>query len=264
MTIHIAGSDGNRFELLEQGVAKWGWLKEAEELLWKLAGDRDKQKAALTTLYQFYLEKGDTSSLYRAVARLAAVNPDDDGAQNNLAQLSLLLNLNWTARTNPPTACIARILTTRCLLRPMRFRSFERAARQAVDVMNKLKPEELEQSAFAGYYGIISGGGRRQIKGRSVSGARGGRANASGRAGLIGERGKQDQSVVVGSVQKNKRAVVCPLIKKTKPVRPWQAFGGESHGRRQSRWPLRQPGSLMLPEQRRFHFPPIRADTDHC
>jgi hypothetical protein len=151
-----AGSDAARIYALEQDTAKWGWKNEAEGLLWALTKDPNKESFALAGLNQYYLEKGDSEDLYRVVARLCEIRPDDQEAQNNLAQLSLLLNLNVEhARAlarqlhsqNPKNAVFASTYAF-SLYRQGHYQ-------QAVNVMSDLPADKLRQPAIAAYYGVF-------------------------------------------------------------------------------------------------------------
>jgi thioredoxin-like negative regulator of GroEL len=75
-------------------ASEWKWENEAVELLWTLAKYPEKQNDALQTLYRFYAKSGDTQGLYRVLVRLSASDPSNLNVENNLAQISLLLNAN--------------------------------------------------------------------------------------------------------------------------------------------------------------------------
>ena len=154
--IRAAGQNGNQIFILEQAAAKWGWRTEAEDLLWALGKNPEKQRAALALLNQLYTEKGQTADLYRVVSRLYEINPGDEASQNNLAQLSLLLNVNADlARTraeqlykkHPENAAFASTYA---------FALYQKGQyQQAVKVMSPLKPEDLAEPGIAAYYGIF-------------------------------------------------------------------------------------------------------------
>jgi tetratricopeptide (TPR) repeat protein len=150
------GSKGEQLHGLQQVVVKWGWTKEAEDLLWRLSKDLPQQDSALAALYQYYVENGDTGGLYRVVARLCEMKPDDEKAQNNFTQLSLLLNLNLKRayemaeqlhQKDPKNAIFASTYAF-SLYRKGRFQ-------EAAKIMSELKPEELQSPDIAAYYGIF-------------------------------------------------------------------------------------------------------------
>ena len=89
-----AGTNAEQLHVLEQGAARWGWKKEAADLLWTLSKYPERQAPALAALYEFYAQERDTANLYRVAAKLREIRPNDEGAQNNFSQLSLLLDVN--------------------------------------------------------------------------------------------------------------------------------------------------------------------------
>ena len=147
-----AGSDGERLFTLEQSVAKWGWKQEEEDLLWMLGKDLQKQNLALAALYQCS-RKGDTGDLYRVVARLCEIKADDEKAQNNFAQLSLLLNLNLE-HAHEVAEQLYRKDSKNPLFASTYAFSLYRKGRyaQAATVMSELEPAELEKPGMAAYY----------------------------------------------------------------------------------------------------------------
>ena len=156
IVLREAGSDGDKLHALEREVVKWGWKKEAEDFLWALSKDSQKQEFALAALYEHYAELGDTENLYRVVAKRCELKPDDDKAQSNFAQLSLLLNLNVKHadevaerlyRKDPQNSLFA---STHALSLSLKGKDT-----QAAKVMSGLKPEDLENQGTAAYYGIF-------------------------------------------------------------------------------------------------------------
>ena len=71
---------------------QWGWQNETLELLWALSKTHQTRLEALQLLYQHYARTGDTGGVYRVLLRSAEIAPDDLTMQNNLAQVSLLLD----------------------------------------------------------------------------------------------------------------------------------------------------------------------------
>ncbi|HEY2124594.1 MAG TPA: tetratricopeptide repeat protein [Chthoniobacterales bacterium] len=143
-------------QTLQKAAAKWGWKKESIDLLWLLTKDPGSQRAALTTLNQYYTESSDTPSLYRVASRLAQIAPDDTRAQNNFAQLSLLLNVN-TERAGE----IARQLHEHDPRDPdlacgYAFALYAKGNwREALNVMNTLSEEDRHRPEIAAYHGLI-------------------------------------------------------------------------------------------------------------
>ena len=79
---------------LAEVVYKWGWRDQAVELLWLAAKDPANGDQALQRSIDYFASKGATQDLYRVLLRREEFHPNDRAIQNNIAQLSLLLNLN--------------------------------------------------------------------------------------------------------------------------------------------------------------------------
>src|SRR5439155_2842980 len=79
---------------LAELVRKWGWEKEALDLWWLATKDPSYAEKTLRMLYDFYAGRHDTAELYRVLVHLDKVRPNDRAVRNNLAQVSLLLNLD--------------------------------------------------------------------------------------------------------------------------------------------------------------------------
>lgn len=156
MALQEAGSDGRRIYSLQQSAAKWGWKTEAEELLWMLANDPDRQNEALAVLYQFYFDKGDTSNLYRVASRACKIRPNDEAAQNNLAQLSFLLKVDLDYAHELAMRLHQKDSKNPVLASTYGFSLYENGRyQQAVQAMDHLNPADLAKPAIAAYYGIF-------------------------------------------------------------------------------------------------------------
>src|SRR5256714_14081609 len=64
------------------------------DFLWAVSKQPEMQNEAFLTLYRYYAKSGDTQGLYKVLARLFETDPANLNVQNNLAQVSLLLNVN--------------------------------------------------------------------------------------------------------------------------------------------------------------------------
>lgn len=156
LALKEAGSDGRRIYSLQQSTVKWGWQTEAEELLWILANDPDRQNEALVALYQFYFDKGDTGNLYRVASRACQMRPNDEAAQNNLAQLSLLLKVDMDHAQELAMRLYQKDSRNPVLASTYGFSLYEKGRyQQAVQAMDQLNPADLARPAIAAYYGIF-------------------------------------------------------------------------------------------------------------
>ena len=156
LALHEAGSNGERIYSLEQATAKWGWQSEAEELLWMLTNYPDKQNEAFAALSRYYLLKGDTGNLYRVAARACKAAPNDESAQNNLAQLSLLLKINTDHAHELAAGLYQKNSTNPVCASTYGFSLYTKGQPQkAVQVMSQLSPDDLAKPAVAAYYGVF-------------------------------------------------------------------------------------------------------------
>lgn len=141
---------------LVRTVIAWRWVDEAADLLWTLTKDPAEKEEALSSLYRYYSDSGDTGGLFRTMLRLVEIMPQDLALQNNLAQLGLLLgaepdrvrkiaaDLYQKDPKNPP------------FVSTYAFSLYARGdAAGAVEAMAALPPEKLREPAYAAYYGIF-------------------------------------------------------------------------------------------------------------
>jgi hypothetical protein len=141
---------------LAEIVEKWGWRTQAVDLLWIAAKDPAQGDQALQALYTYFANSGASQDLYRVLLRRHELLPDDLDVQNNVAQLSLLLNLN-TDRGQK----LARDLYEKDKTNPIYVSTFAFALhargddKKALNVFSELSPEQLRQPEIAAYYGIV-------------------------------------------------------------------------------------------------------------
>jgi len=141
--------------MLLRAISTWHWENEEIDLLWALAKYPEKEKEALQTLYRYYIKNHDTQGLYRALVRLAEDNPDNLDVQNNLAQVSLLLD----ARTEEARRIAAEVYhkapTNAAYAATYAYALLKKGdARGAGKVMNSLTEDQLKDPAVSAYYGI--------------------------------------------------------------------------------------------------------------
>jgi predicted Zn-dependent protease len=142
--------------MLTRAVVDWRWEKERVDLLWTLTKQPESQLEALHGLYQKYADAGDTLGLYRVLARLAEIQPDDAGAQNNLAQISLLLNANVERARKLAAELYRKEGSNPAYASTYAFALFRKGdIHGALKVMSALPEEQLRDPSLAAYYGII-------------------------------------------------------------------------------------------------------------
>jgi len=141
---------------LAETVQKWGWRAEAVELLWIVSKDPMRGEDALRALYDYFATIGDTQNLYRVLLHKVELHPDDLNVQNNLAQLSLLLNLNTDRGQKLAHDVYEKDKKNPAYVSTYAFGlHLTGESKEAQEVLETLTPEQLRQPEIATYYGII-------------------------------------------------------------------------------------------------------------
>ena len=142
--------------MLAETVEKWGWRNEAIDLLWLAAKDPLKGDDALVTLYRYFAQKGETQNLYRVMLHRSELHPDDRNIQNNIAQLSLLLNLNMDRGQKIARELFEKEPANAAYVSTYAFALYSQGDfKGAVKVLGALTDAQLHQPDVAAYYGII-------------------------------------------------------------------------------------------------------------
>jgi cytochrome c-type biogenesis protein CcmH/NrfG len=153
-------ADPRQVVVLAETVEKWGWRTETIDLFWLAAKDPVKGEEALRALYSYFVKNGDTQNIYRVVLHQSELHPDDWNVQNNLAQLSLLLNLNPDRGQK-----VAREVYQKDPKNPAYASTYAFAlyahddTDKGLKVLETLTPEQLHQPEIAAYYGILLAAG---------------------------------------------------------------------------------------------------------
>jgi hypothetical protein len=151
-----AGSQVQYLSALARAVAEWGWQKETADLLWALTKYPQTQAEALQGLYQRCADAKDTLGLYRVLVRLAEVRPEDAGIQNNLAQVSLLLNADVERARKLAADLHRKEASNPAYASTYAFGLYTKGdVKGALEIMNGLTDEQLHDSSVAAYYGVI-------------------------------------------------------------------------------------------------------------
>jgi cytochrome c-type biogenesis protein CcmH/NrfG len=155
-TLKKVGADPRQSLILAETVEKWGWRAEAIELLWLIAKDSLKGDEALRVLYSYFAKNGDTQNLYRVLLHQNELHPDDRNVQNNLAQISLLLNLNADRGQKIAREIYERDPKNAAYASTYAFALHVQGdTKKGLKVLEALTPEQLHQPEIAAYYGIL-------------------------------------------------------------------------------------------------------------
>jgi hypothetical protein len=141
---------------LTRTVFEWGWKNESIDLLWQLAKYPEVQFEALHSLYLQYTKAGDTQGLYRVLSRLADIDPGNLKVQNNLAQVSLLLNADPERARRRAANLYRKEPSNAAYASTYAFSLYaEGDAKGALKVMSTLREDQLNEPPLAAYYGIF-------------------------------------------------------------------------------------------------------------
>jgi hypothetical protein len=142
--------------ILLRTLKDWRWEPEALNLLWAMTKNPEREADAMAALYQYYADKGDTADLYRVVQRRCDSRPDDDKAQNNRAQLALLLDVDTEHAQETAERLYRKEPANSIYASTYAFSLYRQGKNQkAVQVMSGLKPDELNRPELAAYYAIF-------------------------------------------------------------------------------------------------------------
>jgi len=142
--------------MLSETATKWGWRHEAIDLLWLASKDAVKGQTALQTLYAYFAKLGDTQNLYRVLLHLEELRPDDRDIQNNLAQVSLLLNLNVDQARKLAHDVYEREPKNAAYVSTYAYALYVRGeVGNALRLFSGLNDAQLREPAIAVYYGVI-------------------------------------------------------------------------------------------------------------
>lgn len=142
--------------LLIQTVSEWNWENELTDLLWALSKYPEKQKEAFLALYRHYAKTADTQGLYRVLVRLSELDSNNLNVQNNLAQISLLLNANPTEARRTAAEVYRKAPKNPAYMTTYAYSLLSQGnPKEALRIMSSLNEEQLTDPTISTYYGIF-------------------------------------------------------------------------------------------------------------
>jgi predicted Zn-dependent protease len=155
-SVKVAEGRLDRLSLLLRGANRWNWLPEQEEILWLIVNRYPNEKWAFQGLAELLHATGQTRSLLTLFARAADIDPRNLSAKNNLALVALLLNASEKKPHDLARELYEKNPQNRFYVSTYAFSLHLQAkGEDAVQVLERLKPEQLEDPSIAAYYGII-------------------------------------------------------------------------------------------------------------
>jgi tetratricopeptide (TPR) repeat protein len=154
--VKSASAQSQSLLLLTRIVFEWGWKNESVDLFWQLAKYPEVQFEALHTLYLQYTKAGDTQGLYRVLSRLADIDPGDSKVQNNLTQISFLLNVDLERARKRASDLYRKQPSNAAYASTYAFSLYAKGdVKGALSVMSTLREDQLQEPPLAAYYGFM-------------------------------------------------------------------------------------------------------------
>ncbi len=154
-SVRLASTESESLLSLVHTASNWGWETETTNLLWALAKYPDKQNEAILTLYKYYRKTDDTRGLHRVFTRLFELDPANLNVQNNLAQISLLLDAKSEDGRRLAADLYHKEPSNPAYLTTYAYSLVLKGnAKRAVKAMSMLSEEQLRYPIVSAYYGI--------------------------------------------------------------------------------------------------------------
>lgn len=154
--VRLASEDASALNTLAQVALNWGWVIEAEQVLWRSATKFPKQIWSLMVLQNFYTVRRDTAGLRRVYQTLMQRDPKDKLARNNFAMVSLLSGYEVPIAHGYAAELYAAEPTNPIFASTYAFSlHLQGKSNEGLAVLRALKPAELADPAFAVYYGVL-------------------------------------------------------------------------------------------------------------
>jgi predicted Zn-dependent protease len=137
-------------------AAQWKWVSEGEDLLWTIITRYPQEKWASQTLAQTLFAGGQTRSLMQLFNQELKATPANLSAKNNLAMVALLLGDKTLNPYDLAREVYQQAPTNSSYAATYAYSLYlQGKSNEALKVMQKVKPSDLDNPSIAGYYGII-------------------------------------------------------------------------------------------------------------
>lgn len=154
--VAAAGGHKGTLVMLLRLAAQWNWQTEAEDLLWTIVDRYPGENWAMQALTQALFVGGRTRSLMTLCQKQLKLTPKDLKVKNNLAMIALLLDANELKPHDLAREVYEREPTNAAFASTYAFSlHVQKKDAEALKVLERLKPQELQQPSTAGYYGLI-------------------------------------------------------------------------------------------------------------
>jgi len=145
-----------RLSQLTRTTSAWEWNAEMEQVMKIIVARFPSEKATFQALVNWFYSTGNTAALKNLLTRVVEADPANASAKNNLAMTSLLLNPQDSRGHELAQEIYRQQPTNAFFVSTYAYALHVREKNQeALELFQKLKPEELEVPSVAAYYGII-------------------------------------------------------------------------------------------------------------
>jgi hypothetical protein len=142
--------------VLLRSAAQWGWQAETEELLWSIVNQYPGERWAFTALNRALFLSGRTRPLMMLYGQELKRSPSNLDVKNNLAATALLLDAQELKPHDLAREVYEKASTNSSYVSTYAFSlHLQKKDPEALKVMQKLGPKQLEDPTIAGYYGLI-------------------------------------------------------------------------------------------------------------
>jgi predicted Zn-dependent protease len=154
--VRAASDHPKQLGVLARMANKWGWEKEKEEVLWLLVERFPAERWALQSLSQACLAGGNTRGLLKVYSKLVDRDPANVVAMNNLATVSLLLNLQTNKAFEMAQTAYLKATNNAAFASTYAWSlHLQGRTAEGLKVLEALKSDRLEVPGVALYYGAM-------------------------------------------------------------------------------------------------------------
>ena len=156
LAVKVANGQQGSLVMLLRLAGQWNWRSEGEELLWTIVNQFPNEQWAVQALSQVLYFGGRTRPLMMLYSQQVKRSPSDLTAKNNLAMIALLLDAKELKPHDLAREVYGKAPTNSSYASTYAFSlQLQEKNAEALKVIERLTPQELETPSLAGYYGLI-------------------------------------------------------------------------------------------------------------
>jgi len=142
--------------MLTRLAAQWNWQSETEDLLWSIVNRYPNEQWAVQSLTRALYVGGRTRSLMQLFTLESQRDPSNTDMKNDLAMTAMLLDAQELRPYDLARQVYQQAPTNASYASTYAFSLYKQGKNaEALKLMKSLSPQQLEDPARAGYYGLI-------------------------------------------------------------------------------------------------------------